>query len=273
MAVGMSILNVFRRVWWPHQAMLGRSVDVRGYHDTEYRQTTEHLPGLAIYRFDAPLLFANARTFRDQVRRLAAMEPGPVWIIVAAEPITDIDTTAADMLDDLDDDLVTSRNRLVFAELKDGVQGKVESGGHRHTQQRPFYPTIRTAVDAYADELDVAWVPDPPVPPRLSLSGWSTGRRRPGRRGGPRPSAAPAGSRDVRGRGNQEVAEHVPAARDGSTMLSSVGSPSRSTSTGSPTSHLALVVETGNRSSRTGPATNRHWPTPRICRIWSATCR
>ena len=76
-AVGMSILNVFRRVWWPHQALLGRAGDLRGYHDTAYRQTTEHLPGLAIYRFDAPLLFANARTFRNQVRRARGHRTSP----------------------------------------------------------------------------------------------------------------------------------------------------------------------------------------------------
>ena len=125
-AVGMSILNVFRRVWWPHQALLGRAGDLRGYHDTAYHQTTEHLPGLAIYRFDAPLLFANARTFRNQVRRVAAIEPRPVWIIVAAEPITDVDTTAADMLEDLDADLATRRHatRLRRAERRRPTQDR-----------------------------------------------------------------------------------------------------------------------------------------------------
>jgi MFS superfamily sulfate permease-like transporter len=160
-AVGMSILNVFRRVWWPHQAVLGRSGDVRGYHDTAYRRTTEHLPGLAIYRFDAPLLFANARTFRNQVRRLAAIEPRPVWIIVAAEPITDVDTTAADMLEDLDDDLMQGGTRIVFAELKDAVQHKIESYELAALSGDRFYATIRTAVDAYAAGHDVAWVAGP----------------------------------------------------------------------------------------------------------------
>ena len=160
-AVGMSILNVFRRVWWPHQAVLGRSVGVRGYHDTAYRQTTEHLPGLAIYRFDAPLLFANARTFRNQVRRLAALDPRPAWIVVAAEPITDVDTTAADMLEDLDDDLLQGGTRLVFAELKDAVRHKIESYGLAALSDDRFYPTIRTAVEAYAAEHDVTWTPGP----------------------------------------------------------------------------------------------------------------
>ncbi|CUR56169.1 putative sulfate transporter [metagenome] len=160
-AVGMSILNVFRRVWWPHQAVLGRSFDLRGYHDTAYHQTTEHLPGLAIYRFDAPLLFANARTFRNQVRRLAAIEPRPVWIIVASEPITDVDTTAADMLEDLDSDLVQIGTRLVFAELKDAVRFKIESYRLAALSDDRFYPTVRTAVDAYAAEHDVDWAPGP----------------------------------------------------------------------------------------------------------------
>ncbi len=160
-AVGLSILNVFRRVWWPHQALLGRSGGVRGYHDTAYRKTTEHLPGLAIYRFDAPLLFANARTFRNQVRRLAAIEPRPVWIILAAEPITDVDTTAADMLADLDADLQQAGTRLVFAELKDAVQAKVASYGLATLSDDRFYPTIRTAVEAYAAEHAVTWVPGP----------------------------------------------------------------------------------------------------------------
>ena len=139
-AVGMSILNVFRRVWWPHQALLGRSGDVRGYHDTAYRQTTEHLPGLAIYRFDAPLLFANARTFRNQVRRLAALDPRPAWIIVAAEPITDVDTTAADMLEDLDDDLAAGRDatRLRRAEGRRTAQDRELRA--RRPERRPLLP-------------------------------------------------------------------------------------------------------------------------------------
>ncbi|HEU4337339.1 MAG TPA: sulfate permease [Nocardioides sp.] len=160
-AVGLSILNVFRRVWWPYQAILGRSAGVRGYHDTAYRETSEHLPGLAIYRFDAPLLFANARTFRDQVRRLAALEPRPVWIIVAAEPITDVDTTAADMLGDLDGDLDAVGTRLVFAELKQAVQAKVRSYELTALSDDRFYPTVRTAVEAYMSDQGVMWVRGP----------------------------------------------------------------------------------------------------------------
>lgn len=161
-AVGMSILNVFRRVWWPHQAMLGRAAGLRGYHDTGFHPTTEHLPGLAIYRFDAPLLFANARTFRDQVRHLAGLDPSPRWIIVAAESITDVDTTAADMLEELEHDLEAAGTRLVFAELKDAVRAKMRAYElNRTVHADQFYPTVRTAVDAYASAEGVSWAPGP----------------------------------------------------------------------------------------------------------------
>ena len=161
-AVGLSILNVFRRVWWPYQAMLGKTAGMRGYHDTTYHATSEHLPGLAIFRFDAPLLFANSRTFRDQVRRLVDAEPRPVWVIVAAEPITDVDTTAADMLEDLDADLVAGGTRLVFAELKDAVRRKMETYELADTLERDrYFPTVRTAVEAYQAETGVSWTPGP----------------------------------------------------------------------------------------------------------------
>jgi len=161
-AVALSILNVFRRVWWPHQAMLGRAGELRGFHDTAYHPASEHLPGLALYRFDAPLLFANARTFRDQVRRLAAIEPRPAWVVVAAEPITDLDTTAADMLEDLDADLAAVGVRLVFAELKDAVRRKIERYDLADTLKGDrYYPTVRAAVEAYESDLGRTWVPGP----------------------------------------------------------------------------------------------------------------
>ena len=102
------------------------------------------MPGLVIFRFDAPLFFANARTFRDEIRTLAAADPRPQWIVIAAEPITDVDTTAADMLADLDEELNAAGTSLVFAELKDPVRAKLE----RYELIGPldpdhFFPTTR----------------------------------------------------------------------------------------------------------------------------------
>ena len=98
-AVGLSILNVFRRAWWPYDTELGRVEGLEGYHDVHSYPGAQHLPGLVIYRFDGPLFFANAKTFRDEVRRLARADPPPVWILIAAEPMTDVDTTASDVLE------------------------------------------------------------------------------------------------------------------------------------------------------------------------------
>ncbi len=109
-AVALSILNVFRRAWWPYETTLGRLPGMPGQHDRQLHPEAEEIPGLVIYRFDAPLFFANARTFRDQIRRFAAADPRPKWIVIAAEPITDVDTTAADMLADLDEELNAERH-------------------------------------------------------------------------------------------------------------------------------------------------------------------
>jgi MFS superfamily sulfate permease-like transporter len=118
------------------------------------------MPGLVLFRFDAPLFFANARTFRNQVRKLAATEPRPSWIIVAAEPITDVDTTAADMLEDLDVELNAKRIALVFAEMKDPVRAKVERYGLTRTiDPAHFFPTLTAAITAYRREAGTDWTP------------------------------------------------------------------------------------------------------------------
>ena len=152
-AVALSILNVFRRAWWPYQTTLGRVGGMPGYHDHRMHADAEEVPGLVIFRFDAPLIFANARTFRDQVRRLARTDPRPRWIVIAAEPITDVDTTAADMLADLDSELNAEGISLVFAELKDPVREKLE----RYELIGPlnpdhFLPTVDAAVEAFLEQ-------------------------------------------------------------------------------------------------------------------------
>jgi high affinity sulfate transporter 1 len=159
LAVLLSVLNVFRKLWWPYQTELGRVPGVGGYHDVTSYPNAERLPGLVVYRFDAPLLFANARTFRDQVRALAAREPRPTWIIVASEPITDVDTTAADMLEDLDEQINAMGVSLVFAEMKDPVRRKIERYELTRTiNPEHFYPTVEEAIDAYRQQTGAEWV-------------------------------------------------------------------------------------------------------------------
>jgi high affinity sulfate transporter 1 len=161
-AVALSILNVFGRAWRPYQTTLGRVPGLAGQHDRQLHPEAEELPGLVIFRFDAPLFFANARTFRDQIRSLAAADRRPEWIVIAAEPITDVDTTAADMLADLDKELNAEGTSLVLAELKDPVREKLE----RYELIGPldpdhFFPTLDAAVEAFREKTGADWVPAP----------------------------------------------------------------------------------------------------------------
>ena len=157
-AVGLSILNVFRRAWWPYDTELGRVHGLEGYHDVHSYPEAQHLPGLVIYRFDGPLFFANAKTFRDEVKRLARAEPKPSWILIAAEPVTDVDTTASDVLEDLDEMLNDQGISLVFAELKDPVRRKIERYGLTRTiDPHHFYPTIEAAITAFRDQTGAQW--------------------------------------------------------------------------------------------------------------------
>jgi high affinity sulfate transporter 1 len=161
-AVGLSVLNAFRRVWWPYQTELGRPAGVAGYHDLRVHPDAERLPGLVLFRFDAPLIFANARVFRHQVRRIARSDPPPRWIVIAAEPITDVDTTAADMLEDLDRELNANAVSLVFAEMKTPVRTKVERYELTRTiDAAHFYPTLDDAVAAYQARTGAEWVREP----------------------------------------------------------------------------------------------------------------
>jgi high affinity sulfate transporter 1 len=159
-AVALSIGNVFRRAWWPHQTVLGRVPGVPGYRDVGSYPDAERLPGCVLFRFDAPLFFANARTFREQIRRLARSEPTPVWIVVAAEPITDVDTTAADMLEDLDEALNAKGISLVFADMKDPVREKIERYELTRTiDPAHFFPTVGAAVAAFQEQFGADWAP------------------------------------------------------------------------------------------------------------------
>jgi MFS superfamily sulfate permease-like transporter len=157
-AVALSILNVFRRAWWPYQTRLGKVEGVPGYHDVRQYPDGEQLPGLVIYRFDAPLIFANSRTFREEIIGIVRTTAGLRWIVVAAEPITDVDTTAADMLEELDVWLNAHDVSLVFAEMKNPVRVKVERYELTHTiDPRHFFPTIDAAVEAYRAESGEQW--------------------------------------------------------------------------------------------------------------------
>ena len=153
-AVMLAVIQFFERAWRPYAAVLGKTKDVPGYHDMSRYPDAVQTPDLLMIRWDAPLFFANANIFRKLVRDLLAkMEDKPHWVLLAAEPITDVDTTAAEMLVDLDLELNVAGIHLVFAELKDPVRDKIERYGLYETiERRHFFATIESAIDAFHQE-------------------------------------------------------------------------------------------------------------------------
>jgi MFS superfamily sulfate permease-like transporter len=141
--------------------VLGRVDGVRGYHDLKRYPDARLVPGLMLFRWDAPLFFANAELFHQRIAEAVVKSPTPVKrLIVAAEPVTSIDVTSADMLAELEKTLRASNIELRFAEMKDPVKDKLKRFEMlERFGAENFYPTIGAAVDAYLKEHSVDWKP------------------------------------------------------------------------------------------------------------------
>jgi MFS superfamily sulfate permease-like transporter len=158
-AVGLAIIEFLWDGWRPHHAVLGRVNGIRGYHDLKRYPDARLIPGMVLFRWDAPLFFANAEQFHERVREAVAESPTPVRrIVVAAEPVTSIDVTSADMLGELERELRTAGTELRFAEMKDPVKDKLKRF-ELFTRFGTFYPTVGAAVDAYLEDFKVDWKP------------------------------------------------------------------------------------------------------------------
>ncbi len=151
LAIGIAVIEFLWDGWRPHSAVLGHANGVEGYHDITRYPDAQQLPGLVLFRWDAPLFFANAELFKERVLAAAAASPTPVrWLIVAAEPVTSVDVTAADTLVELDNALQANGSKLIFAELKDPVKDKLKRFGlFSHIGGDFFFPTIESAVKKY----------------------------------------------------------------------------------------------------------------------------
>ena len=160
-AIVIAIIEFLWDGWRPHYAVLGRVDGVRGYHDIKRYPAARRVPGLVLFRWDAPLFFANAELFHQRVLDAIAQSPTPVRrIIVTAEPVTSIDVTSADMLAELQHTLTESGVELRFAEMKDPVKDKLRRFElFERFGAANFYPTIGSAVDAYLEEHAVGWKP------------------------------------------------------------------------------------------------------------------
>ncbi|HEU4498395.1 MAG TPA: sulfate permease, partial [Sphingomicrobium sp.] len=159
-AIVIAVIEFLWDGWRPHFAVLGRVDGIKGYHDVSRYPEARRIPGLVLFRWDAPLFFANAELFNDRIRAAIAASPTPVRrIVVAAEPVTSVDVTSSDSLADLIQYLKGEGIELHFAEMKDPVKDKLKRFGlfARFGEQR-FFATVGEAVTAYLAAYPVEWV-------------------------------------------------------------------------------------------------------------------
>lgn len=161
-AVVIAVIEFLWDGWRPHSAVLGRAEGVKGYHDITRYPNARRIPGLVLFRWDAPLFFANAELFKERVSEAVAESPTAVnWVVVAAEPVTDIDVTSSDSLAELVEDLRANGITFRFAELKDPVKDQLKRFGlFAVLGDVAFYPTLGAAVHGYLDKHEIDWNDD-----------------------------------------------------------------------------------------------------------------
>jgi len=160
LAIAIAVIEFLWDGWRPYSAVLGRVDSVKGYHDIARYPDARLIPGLVLLRWDAPLFFANAELFRDRVLKAVASSATPVrWLVIAAEPVTSVDVTAADVVCELDDTLHSAGIDLRFAEMKDPVKDKLRRFGlYARFGEESFFATLGEAVNAYLESHPVEWV-------------------------------------------------------------------------------------------------------------------
>jgi high affinity sulfate transporter 1 len=159
LAIAVAIAEFLWDGWRPHSAVLGRAHGVKGYHDITRYPDARRIPGLVLFRWDAPLFFANAELFRERALDAVTRSPTPVrWLVVAAEPVTSVDVTACDTVAEMDEALHARGIELCFAELKDPVKDKLKRFGlYAQLGEAHFFPTVGSAVSNYLKINHVEW--------------------------------------------------------------------------------------------------------------------
>jgi high affinity sulfate transporter 1 len=151
-AVVLAVLLFFRRSWQPHGAVLGLVESLGGWHNVSRYPEARQIPGIVVYRWEAPLFFANSSVFRTQVRHVVA-ESQPSWVVIQCEAMTDVDVSAARMLEQLDRELNAAGIHMAFVEMRARLQDLVLRYGLFETLDRDrFYPTLPAAVAAIKEE-------------------------------------------------------------------------------------------------------------------------
>jgi high affinity sulfate transporter 1 len=151
LAVALSVIDLFARLMRPHDAVMGQVPDLAGLHDVNDWEGARTIPGLVIYRYDAPLCFANAEHFRSRALAAIAAETSPVqWFVLNAEAIVEIDITAADVLLELQQTLTAQGIVVGFARVKQDLYRQLQRAGVVDAVGADrFFPTLPTAVAAF----------------------------------------------------------------------------------------------------------------------------
>ena len=143
----------------PHFAVLARVDGTKGYHDVLRHPEGRYVPGLVLFRWDAPLFFANAEIFRERVHRAVRLATTPTRrVVVASDAITDVDVTAADTLTTLHGELRQQGIELWFAGMKGPVKDRLQHYGTLDLIGHGiFCPTVGQAVNVYRAAYRVDW--------------------------------------------------------------------------------------------------------------------
>lgn len=151
-AIVLAVLLYFHRGWQPHGAILGHVGRLGGWHNVARYPEAREVPGVAVLRWEAPLFFANCAGFRTQVRDIVRTRQVS-WVVVQCEAVTDIDVSAAQMLEQLDRELNGQGVHMAFVELRARLQILVFRYGLYETLDRNrFYPTLEAGLAAIEGE-------------------------------------------------------------------------------------------------------------------------
>ncbi len=150
-AVLLSVVDMLRRVARPHDAVLGYVPGLAGMHDIDDYPDASPVPGLVVYRYDAPLFFANAEDFRERATAAVDRSPGPVeWFVLNAEAQVDPDITAMDAMEQLRSELTARGIVFAMARVKQDLYDELQSSGFLDAVgEDRIFPTLPTAVDAF----------------------------------------------------------------------------------------------------------------------------
>ena len=150
-AIGLSVADLLVRVARPHDAVLGRVRGLAGMHDVDDYPGAQTIPGLVVYRYDAPLFFANADNFRRRALAAAAQVSGQLrWFVLNVEANVEVDFTALEALDAVREDITKQGAEFALARVKQDLLARLRAFGLADkVGEDRLFPTLPTAVQAY----------------------------------------------------------------------------------------------------------------------------